>query len=96
MSIEQFKTGLENIQQNIIENLREYGIEACSDNFLWNSGRKVVSIPEAITLEIKIQQQSTSAKFAREQLEDSWERIDRPEVAAIVKRLVAVLVSHKP
>jgi hypothetical protein len=91
-STSQFINGLQNIERAIIERQRESGVQANANNFQWHRGKGVVPPPMAIELEIRVQNKTANAVLSREQVEDSWERINRPDVMAIVKALVADIV----
>jgi hypothetical protein len=91
-STHQFYSGMQNIEQAIIEKLRESDIHITADNFLWQGGHEFVPTPESITLEIKVQNRSANAVFGRKHLEDSWARIYRQDVAATVREIVADLI----
>lgn len=54
--------------------------------------RGFIPPPMAIELEIRVQNKTANAVLSREQLEDSWERINRPDVMVMVKALVADIV----
>ncbi|MGZ3239370.1 MAG: hypothetical protein ACXWJK_03140, partial [Burkholderiaceae bacterium] len=87
----EFLAGMQNIERDIITKLRDIGVQITAANFQWNRGKDFVPPPEAISLEIKGQGNSTNAILSREQIEDSCQRIDRPDVTALVKGCVADL-----
>ncbi len=86
---QQFISGLQNIEKSIITGMRENGIAITSNHFQWHRGKEFVPPPETISLEIKFQGKSTNAILSKEQIQDSWERISRPDVSVIIKQLVA-------
>lgn len=91
-STREFVNGLQNIERDIITKLRESGIQITANNILWHRGKEIVPPPNVIELEIKAQGKSTNAVLSREQVADSWERISRPDVSALIRGLIADLI----
>lgn len=92
-STEQFIRGLQNIERAIIEGLHKSGIHASADNFQWHRGKEFVPPPMAIGLEIKVNDKTSNSVLSREQVEDSWNQINRADVKALVKGMVSDLIS---
>ena len=88
---QQFLSGLQNVEREIIEKVRALGNQNfTANNFLWHRGKKLVPIPTVVELEIKLNDKSTNAVFDRSHMSDSWERLI-PQVSAIVGQLVSDL-----
>jgi len=88
-STEQFIRGLQNIERDIIKKLRDSGFNIDASNFVWHRGKDFIPPPSAIELEIKFQGRTANAVLSREQVEDSWDRLDRSDVVVLNRALVA-------
>jgi hypothetical protein len=90
----EFTAGLQNIERDIIAKVREAGGTITANNFKWHRGKEWVPPPRsAIDLEITAQGKSFSALLSYEQVKDSWQRIDRPDVITRVRDAVAALTN---
>jgi len=88
----EFTAGLQNIERAIIAKVREAGGTITAKDFKWNQGRNLVPPPRgAIELEITTQGKSFNARLSYEQVRDSWQRVERADVAAGVRNAVAAL-----
>jgi hypothetical protein len=88
----EFTAGLQNIERAIIAKVRDAGGTITARNFKWNQGRYLVPPPrDAIELEIAAQGRTFNARLSFEQVKDSWQRIERPDVIAGVRNAVAAL-----
>ncbi len=79
----EFTAGLQNIESDIIGKVREAGGTITAKDFRWNQGRELVPPPrDAIELEITAHGKRFSALLSYEQVKDSWQRVERPDVIA--------------
>lgn len=94
-SSQQLINGLQNIERDIINKLRDAGFQVDANNFVWHRGKEIVPPPNVIELEIKFQGRTANAVLSREQVVDSWDRLDRSDVVVLIKALVADIVRRK-
>ena len=91
---QEFLAGLQNIERAIIDQVRQHGVRVTADNFRWHRGKELLPPPSAIELEIKVASGKTAnAVLSCEQAEDSWDRIDRPDVVAMIDAIARDLSS---
>jgi hypothetical protein len=88
----EFTAGLQNIERDIIAKVRDAGGTITANNFKWHRRKEWVPPPKtAIELEITAQGKSFSAALSYEQVKDSWQRSERPDVIAGIRNAVAAL-----
>jgi len=88
----QFIGGLQNIERGIIAGVREAGGQLHAGNFRWHRGKDLLPVPNGpVELEVKAQGKTFNAVLSREEAEDSWQGISRPDIVAIVDAAVAQL-----
>ena len=94
-SSREFFTGLQNIEREIIANLRALGVPVTATDFKWNRGGAVLGpASEEATLEINVHgtlAKEAKAVFSRDQIQDSYARVDRRDVTAIIDAMVEQL-----
>ena len=94
-SSREFFTGLQNIEREIIANLRALGVPVTATDFKWNRGGGVLGpASEEATLEINVHgtlAKEAKAVFSRDQIQDSYARVDRRDVTAIIDAMVEQL-----
>jgi hypothetical protein len=88
----EFDAGIQNIQQEIINKLREAGLDASVDSFRWHRNKDLSLCPESLGFEVHVNNKKAEAILARTYLEDSCQKVDRPEVIAIIKSVVSALL----
>ena len=93
MAVSQFVAGMQNVERAIIDGVRKAGLHIDAKNVRWQHGLSFLPIPEAITLEVATNGHKFEATLSRQQLEDSWERIDRGDVHAMVDQAITQLVA---
>lgn len=91
-AVQQFDAGIQNVQQEIIIKLQEAGLYANADCFLWHRNKDLTLVPESIAIEVQLNNKKAMARLARTYIEDSYLKVDRPEVVAIIKGLVTELL----
>jgi len=89
---QEFDAGIRNIQQEIINKLHQAGLDANADSFLWHRNKDLTFVPESLGFEVHVNNKKAKATLARTYLEDSCQKVDRPEVIAIIKEVVAALL----
>lgn len=88
----QFTAGLQNIEREIITKVRAAGRTITAKNFKWNQGKDLVPPPRnVVEIEINVEGKSFIAHLSCEQVQDSWQVINRPDVIAGVRNAVAAL-----
>ena len=93
-SSREFFTGLQNIEREIIANLRALGVPVTATDFKWNRGGGVLGpASEEATLEINVHGTQAKAVFSRDQVQDSHAGVDRMDVVALIDAMVEQL-SH--
>jgi len=90
-TVDGFVEGMQNIERDILKEMRAAGITITTSDLQWNHGQAVLPIPESLLLEINAQGRTASAAMSREQIEDSYERVERIDVVLAIKSLVAGL-----
>ena len=87
----EFLTGLQIIEREIIRQVLEAGgqIDAC--NFQWHEGKDLLPPPSAIALKISTPERTINATLSRGAVEDSWNKVDRGDVRARIRALVEEL-----
>jgi hypothetical protein len=96
MSTDQFYKGMSVVGEEIASALVSHGI--ANVNFQWDHPLFAPDGPPPASVELAA---STSSRnvvrmlFSREQLEDSADRIDRPDVWAMVRNVAAQLVTRQ-
>jgi hypothetical protein len=89
---DQFLRGLQVIEREIVSGVRHGGGAQVDElNFRWHGGQKLIPPPPSIELKITTSAQTLNLSFAREEVEDSWERVDRADVRAKIRNLVSKL-----
>ena len=83
-----FEAGRKNIEQRLVSESREAGMPLTADNIIWNRKQDGGGVPEMTTLEVKFQDRTVTAILSARQIEDSWERIARPDVLALIQGCV--------
>ena len=86
---QEFAEGLRNVKRAIVEALADIQIQANEANVThtpnWQLGR---DIPVAIEMTVAPPGAPVVvANFSREQIEDSWQRLERPDVRQIVRSI---------
>ena len=94
-SISEFTAGLQNIEREIISKVRQAGGTISASNFRWHRGKNWIPIPDAIELQVQLGGREFNARLGRDQVEDSWQHLERPEVRACVRDCVGTL-TRKP
>jgi hypothetical protein len=88
---EQFLRGLQVIEREIVSGVRHVGGQVDEFNFRWHGGQKLIPPPSELELKITTPDRTLNVFFSREEVEDSEERIGRPEVRSKVRDVVAEL-----
>jgi len=89
----EFTAGLQNIERDIINKVRDAGGTITANSFKWHRGKELVPPPRGvIELEITVQGKRFNTALSYEQVMDSWQRIERPDVIAGVGNAVAALM----
>lgn len=94
MSKPQFMQGLQVIERAIIAGVIDAGGQLDTRNLRWNHGRDFGPghPPNAVLLEVVINGNvRAEATFAREQVDDSWDRLDRFDIRSKVEQIVETL-----
>lgn len=91
---QEFNGGLGNVTQGVIESLAEVGIVVRTDEIMyepaWRPGRP---IPEAIEIRVAPEGAPTvRTHFSREQIDDSWDRLDRADVRQRIRAITAEFI----
>ncbi len=90
----EFFTGLQNIEREVIAKFRARGVPVTAANFKWNRGGGVLGpASEEATLEVNVHGTLAKAVFSREQVQDSYARVDRMDVVALIDVMVERLSS---
>jgi len=92
-SMHQFLGGLQKIEREIIERTRAAGIYLRPQNLQWQRGQGLMPPPAAIAVQIRVQGKTANTTFSRDQVENSWERVARPDVCARVQEIIERLTS---
>jgi hypothetical protein len=88
----EFFTGLQNIEREIIAKFRARSVPVTEANLKWNRGGGVLGpASEEASLEINVHGTLAKAVFSREQVHDSYARVDRMDVVAIIDAMVEQL-----
>lgn len=88
----EFTAGLQNIERDIINKVRNVGGTITANNFKWHRGKELVPPPTgAIELEITAPGKRFNTALSYEQVMDSSRRIERPDVVAGIRDTVAAL-----
>jgi hypothetical protein len=87
----EFLTGLQIIEREIIRQARDAGARIDASNFRWHEGNDLLPPPSAIALKISTPERTINASFSRGAVEDSWDRVDRGDVRARIRALVEEL-----
>jgi hypothetical protein len=87
----EFLTGLQIIEREIIRQVREAGGQIDPSSFHWHEGKDLLPPPSAIALKISTPERTINATFSRGAVEDSWNKVDRGDVRARIRALVEEL-----
>jgi hypothetical protein len=87
---EQFEQGLRNIAEGVIGGLAKIGITLQRNNIDWSVWRLGQPIPfQALQITFRPDGfQPMQFPFLREQIADSWNGLERPDVRNLVRRIV--------
>jgi hypothetical protein len=89
--------GMQTVEREIIDQLRNGGTQVTAANFTWNNGRSLAELPaDLIHLEVRVGSRRVSADLPRVHLEDSHDRIDRWEVRLQIERIIKELMPPVP
>jgi len=85
-------TGMQKIERAILEEVRARKIPITAAVFSWNRGQGTLAeLPDPVPMEVRVGQRQASVSWPHICLQDSWDRIDRPDVQAEIERIVDVL-----
>lgn len=86
----QFEQGLRNISEGVIDGLAKIGITLKRNNIDWSAWRLGQPIPfKALQITFRPEGfQPMQFLFLREQIADSWDGLERPDVRNLVRRIV--------
>ena len=88
-SSDNFSKGMQTIERAIIEGVWKVGRNITNADFFWHRGQEAVSRPEMIDLRVRLGRREAVGVFSREEIEDSADRVDRPETLRTIKRIIA-------
>jgi hypothetical protein len=81
--------GMQNIEREIIQQVRERKVLISPESFSWNYGRgSLGQLPDPVHLEVQVGSRHAGADWPHVHLQDSWDRIDRPDVHQEIERIV--------
>jgi len=73
---------MQEIEREIIDQVRGRGAQIDAKDFSWNRGQPLAKLPSgSVYMEVRVGSKQAIANWERTQLEDCWDRVDRPEVA---------------
>jgi hypothetical protein len=81
-----YSKGMRTIERVIIEGVRKLGRHLTAADFTWNRGRVA---PDMTDVEARIGRRAVVGVFSREEIEDSADRVDRPETLRTIQRIIA-------
>ena len=90
----QYRDGLQVIERAIIAGVAEGGGQLGTHNFRWNHGIAFVPghPPSAVLPEVLVPgRPAVEETFSREEVEDTWNRLDRFDVRSRVERIIEQL-----
>jgi hypothetical protein len=83
---------MQEIEREIIDQVRGRGAQIDAKNFSWNRGHPLAKLPSgSVYMEVRVGSKQAIANWERTQLEDCWDRVDRPEVRQEIERIVEIL-----
>lgn len=97
-AIRQALSGMQQIEREIIRQVRARGVSISAASFSWNRGGSLAELPDPVHMEVRVGSRHTSRHTSTDWLQvclqDSWERIDRSDVRAEIERIVEALASQ--
>ena len=90
----EFDAGRKNIEERLVSESHAAGIPLEAGFIFWNRNEKSSGVPEATSVEIKFQGRTANFILSREQIEDSWERIDRSDVLVAIRKCMTTLAGR--
>ncbi len=88
----EFTAGLQNIERDIIAKARGAGGTITAQGFKWHRGKELIPPPRGeVELEIAAHEKRFNTALSYEQVIDSWQGLERPDVRARVRDAVAAL-----
>jgi len=84
-----FIEGLRNIELAIIHGVRSGGLDIAAKNFTWHRGKALLPQPSVVRLELRIGVNTVTDTFSREEVEDAWQRVDRPDTQRKIQQIIA-------
>ncbi|SPJ17444.1 hypothetical protein SBBP2_3090008 [Burkholderiales bacterium] len=87
-SSEQFMKGLQNIERAIIDGVQSGGRGISAKNFTWHRGKDLLPPPSVVELELLARPNTVSDSFSRDEIEESWERVNRPDTQQKIRRII--------
>jgi len=89
----QYLSGTQNIERGIVDSLKKAGLRIEPQNIRWNGGKEFSPSQSTIELEIAGRGKPVRTVFSREEVVDSWESLNRADVRAHVRAVVAELTA---
>ena len=84
--------GTQKVEREIIDRVRTRQVAISAANFVWNHGRGALAeLPDPVHMEVRVGSRATNTDWLQVSLQDSWDRIDRPDVHWEIERIVDVL-----
>jgi hypothetical protein len=92
-SIRHLLWGVLQVEQEIIKRVRARRVLLTAADFSWNGGRSLFTGPlgQIIHMEVRAGRRHFSTQWPRAHLQDSKDRIERPEVLEIIACIVQTL-----
>ncbi len=99
----QLVAGMQVVERGIIAEVRGRGALIDVSSFRWNHGQgSFAELPSVIHMAVKVGTNRAEVNWSAIKLQDSWQRIDRPDVRQEIDRIVEMLApariqpSNKP
>ena len=84
--------GMQKVEREIIDRVGARQVAISAANFVWNHGRGTTAeLPDPVHMEVRVGSRATSTDWLQISLQDSWDRIDRPDAHQEIERIVDIL-----
>jgi hypothetical protein len=84
-----FSKGMQTIERAIIDGVWPAGRNLTTADFTWHRGQPMVPRPDMTDLQVRIGRRAVVGIFSRAEIEDSADRVDRPETLRTIQRIIS-------
>jgi hypothetical protein len=84
-----FSKGMQTIERAIIDGVWAAGRNLTTADFTWHRGQAVVPRPDMTDLQVRIGRRALVGIFSMAEIEDSADRVDRPETLRTIQRIIS-------